>query len=256
MSVGISLAVKGLLGLGGAAIRHHDHLKPSLKAACRYPFKRLRVSCAALLSVCKNDRYLLVRSRHRPETFGPIGGVFKYFPTAERALTDLQFEAQTTPAGQSPALDGDLRGYIPAMSLPPFLEWLKRRIDREQSDCIRRELREETSEAGHPEAFDLFSNAAFNLLRTIHEGPDKVPGMKFVQFRYLEIYCPLNADDGIDYLYEAESGNPNIITATKREIQAGRTERGAVIGSHSAYLFGKRRFGAEPVPMVGSIDVD
>lgn len=256
MSITASLALRATSAAALALIRHHDHLVPILKSTCLFPLKRVRVSCAAILLLCKDDRYLLIRNEHRPEEFGPIGGVFKYYATAERALEDLSFEPQLTRAGNTAPLDGDLRGFVPSLVLGPFLSWLKRRRDREQSECIRRELHEEVTAIGQGEALKLFAEARFNLVRTVHEGPATVAGMRYVQFRYIEVYSALDANDGIDFLYNAADTDDDVITATRREIRACRTDRGHVIGSHASYLIGKQRFGGEPVPMVGSADID
>src|SRR5438105_15920103 len=58
------------------------------------PTTHMRVAFSALLRIADSDQYLLVRNLHRPETFGPFGGVYKYFDDAQPALDKFEFHPQ------------------------------------------------------------------------------------------------------------------------------------------------------------------
>ncbi len=205
---------------------------------------------AALLSVTQDDRFLLIRSHYRQEVFGPIGGVFKYYPTARNALDLYGFSPQRRPGDFGEDLRSDLRGFIPGRSMPNFLRWFVSGKQREV-EPLTREIREELDEIGlrHYESREPYK---FDLIRTIYEGPTGVPGEAYLQFRFLQIYrLDYSCETGrslTEHLFSQASQNPNLIAVTSAEIRRRRANSGEFIGEHSAYLIGDRRTGIEPAP--------
>lgn len=203
--------------------------------------KDLRISCAALVRVEFQGQYLLVRSLHRREQFGPFGGVYKYLAGAARILDQMDFRPQATERD----MGRDLRGFIQETHLSTFIEWFTTGIDRETfKDCLKRELIEECREAGIavPPNLDQIS---YNHIRTVGEGPLPIPASGYNQYRSLDIY-EISQDTQAEIFFasfcDLTAGNSNLLWATSQEIIAGRTRKGILIGPHAAYLFGSRRF--------------
>lgn len=62
------------------------------------PQKEIRVAMAALIRITSGDNYVLIRNLHRPESFAPLGGVYKYFDEARHPLDTCEFRAQVVDA--------------------------------------------------------------------------------------------------------------------------------------------------------------
>src|SRR4030095_15237559 len=54
----------------------------------------MRVAFSALLRLMDGERFILVRNLHRPETFSPFGGVYKYLTSAQQHFDKLEFHPQ------------------------------------------------------------------------------------------------------------------------------------------------------------------
>lgn len=212
---------------------------------------RIRVSIAAILRLGSGGKWVLIRNHLRKETFAPIGGVIKTRATSRDALDALDFEPQDS--GNHEGMINDLRGFLPRKNLPKFIQWLETNQGRESGEqCLHREIVEELKEIGYtfnlPSAFDL----GLHLVRTVEEGPEKVPGHNYTQYRRFEVYesRPEQKESVqfLDDLCMSASGNANMITAETREVRSGRNGKGLPISHHAAYFFGKERvhFGAPP----------
>jgi pimeloyl-ACP methyl ester carboxylesterase len=206
------------------------------------PRANLRVAMSALLRIERQGRYLLVRNMHRPEQFSPFGGVIKYTIGARTALDQLEFKPQVI----DPTMEYDLRGFISYSNLEKFLKWFEEVNNRETPrNCLVRELTEELGEAGISHTND-FGELKFSRIREILEGPQIVPAENYHQFRNFDVY---DLDPGIpdnqvmtDFLVQESQHNANLLWVSPAEIQKGRAYGGQVIGSHSAYLIGNRRY--------------
>ena len=133
----------------------------------------IRVSIAAILRLELDGGFLLVANIHRPNTFGPFGGVFKILSNSKAKLQDLGF---------TPEYDGDvgdrvrdLRGYISYQNLARFREWFMIGKGRELAGrCLRRELREELNEVqARGDLISETNQLEFSLVRVVEESPSE-----------------------------------------------------------------------------------
>lgn len=239
------------LNLLKACWKHQDHLWPATKSVTVFRKGDVRISIASLLRLEKDGRFLLIRNPNRPEAYGPIGGVFKYYPMALDQLDKMEFRGRQIHVDGAEDFERDLRGELPATNLPIFLNWFKARQGREEQDCIRRELREELQLIGVPGAIQsVAERLSFSLVRRVHEGPFKHANLPIPQFRYFEVFrlvTSAGAEDTIDNLFALAENKPDdLLVASTSEIQRLRARDGRVIGGHSQYLFSSKWHGAEP----------
>ncbi|WBB52443.1 hypothetical protein [Verrucosispora sp. WMMD573] len=234
-----------LIALGGLLWRHRGHF--GLLRATVFPSGRLRVSVAALLRVKDDDSYVLFHNPIRPHAYGPPGGVVKYRSGARKALDAVGFVDQRRSTGRVAAMRHDLRGFVPSRSGIDFLRWYSRGDDRESGpECLRRELREELAEVGHPELVPLTENLRFALVRTVLERPRPTPGKQYSTLRSFEVYDAVTdtpeAAELVGRLV-ALGHNPaetQIVLVDASDIEDGRS--GAhLISPQSAFLLGNRR---------------
>jgi hypothetical protein len=212
------------------------------------------VSFSVLLRIRDNDRYVLFDSLSRPGSYGPPGGVVKYFPAAMGILEQLGFQQETRSLSAEPT-GCDLRGLVPVRSARHFLRWFDTGAYREDAvECLRRELAEELGEVGFTN-LDVDSHAlGFRPVRTVIEGPDTVPHRQFLQLRRFEIF-ELVARDTVALelvrtlaVVGADPAFPGVVCADRADIEHGRCG-GALLAPHCAFLIGTRRL-APDLPAV------
>jgi pimeloyl-ACP methyl ester carboxylesterase len=212
------------------------------------PNSELRVSMSALLRIEDGDRYLLVRNTHRPESFGPFGGVFKFHSEARSRLDKLDFRPQAI----DPEMRNDIRGFLPFRCLDDFLSWFREGTLRETySECLRRELREECSEVGMGEVH-VPDSIRFRHIRSVIEGPEPIPGHNYIQYRIFEVY-DLVSETEQDRSFRTElekhsQKSTDLLWATSSEIIGGRASGKQVIGHHTPYLLGQQRYRQDDPP--------
>ncbi len=204
----------------------------------------IRVSFSAFLRVAKGDSYLLVRSLHRREAFGPLGGVYKYAASARRHLDELQFRPQGS--GTSKDMTNDLRGFLPRRQLLAFLKWFDEGKEREDhTTCLRRELIEELRETHVPKGRPLPQLLQFERLRRVQEGPARVAGQPFSQYRIFDFFDLADPSPEVTAFFAELRSiavmHKDLLLATSREIIVGRSADGRLIGHHAGYLFGRQR---------------
>ncbi|MEU4510462.1 hypothetical protein AB0G05_13255 [Nonomuraea wenchangensis] len=240
-----SLIASFLIAVAALAWRNREVL-PALSVALR-PWATVRVSMSALLRIGRDDRYVLFHTPYTPGSYGPPGGVFKFRPEATTALDRLSFRADRR-AAQRDMMSSDLRGFLPASALAPFLRWFDRGADRESVvECLRRELAEELKEVGHAELAPGVADLTFKPVRRVVEPPRKVPGKDFRQLRVFEVQEAVLADETawrtLRRIIElAEDPNEQqVIMVSAQEIIEGR-HGDSLIGPQSAFLFGTRRY--------------
>lgn len=214
----------------------------------------VRVSLSVLLRIRNNDRYILFNSLSRPGSYGPPGGVLKYFPAATGILEEFGFQ-QETRSLRGEVTGFDLRGLVPARSIRAFLRWFDTGAYREDAaECLRRELEEELGEIGFTGP-DIDARALlFHRIRTVVEGPDPMPHRRFRQLRRFEIFdllVPNTAALDLVRALAAAGANPDdpgVVCADRTEIAHGRSGA-ALLGPHCAFLLGPRRL-APDLPAV------
>jgi len=211
-------------------------------------FKRnatLRLSISCLLKIQKGDKYLLIRNVQRSEQFGPIGGVSKYYLSAQSFLTEIDFEVDSSSSYEkSLKLERDLRGYTKAKNLFKFINWFEKKTDRELN-CLDRELKEEFEEILEKGILDNLKSFEFSHIKQIFENPHKVSGKQYLQFRIFDIeqfsQDYIITTNILDRLSVASITNKNLIWVTADEIRLGIDNKGNIIGSHSIYLIDNKR---------------
>lgn len=222
-----------------------------LKCRLVQPNLDMRIAFSALLRISKGGRYVLVRNLHRPEVFGPFGGVYKYFEQGRSELDALLFKPQDF--GPDEDMKDDLRGFIPRKRLPKLVKWYQTSDLRESSGvCLYRELSEELKEAGLDSTLKPPAMLSLRRVRAVEEGPEQVPGERYTQYRVFEVYEPLMRDNlvgtFIDNVFAAAVKNPSILVADADEILVGRTKGDHLIGHHAAYLLSGKRIRTDDPP--------
>ncbi|WP_337288987.1 hypothetical protein [Candidatus Methylomirabilis sp.] len=224
-----------------------ERLSKARLVACRVwrPNAELRVSLSALLRISDGGRFLLIRNYHRPELFGPVGGVYKYYDDARVQLDEVSFRPQDV--GRGDDMRNDLRGFLPRRYAPQLIKWYEQRTLRESPEaCLLRELREELREVKLVSRVSPPAELPLRPVRTVREGPERVPGQAYTQYRVFEVFdIATNATaaaDAFRRLFEiAAVGHDHLLIATSDEIVAGRARNGRRIGSHTAYLIRRSR---------------
>lgn len=222
------------------------------------PHDEIRVSFSALLALREGAEYLLVRNLHRKESFGPFGGVIKRKNDSSEVLNALEFRPQEIDKD----MRGDLRGFLPRKNIGRLLAWYRRNADREKyHECLRRELLEELREAGLK--LSIPDILVFRPVRTIKEGPYRVDGEGYLQYRIFEIYELDTSHEHLQLFERAmidtarshtraltakKKSQATLLFATPEEIRRGRSKSGLLIGHHAGYLFGSKRIRPE-LPM-------
>lgn len=205
----------------------------------------IRVSFSAFLRMRDGDGYVLVRSLHRKEAFGPFGGVYKYHTSAARELDAHEFRPQCV--GGSTDMERDLRGFIPRRRLLGLTGWFDSGEDREDASiCLKRELSEELGEirvdGSLPPIPQLLS---FRLVRRVYEGPARAAGQTYWQYRVFDFFDILEHSDEVrrfvHAVIDAARTHNDLVVASSHDIVTGRAPDGRLIGHHAGYLFGRRR---------------
>lgn len=206
----------------------------------------VRVSCAAILRIKADDRYVLLHTPSRPGTFSPPGGVFKYFSPAERLLGDMGFREDRVDA-LAEDMRFDLRGFIPAAATKDFRRWFAGGAYREDTaECLSRELGEELRESGLEHLEPGPRRLVFSPVRTVAPGPHQVPGQAYRQLRVLDVCDLVVSDPRARRLREEliraglDDTVPTVICVTADDIAYGRSGV-ALIAAHASYLVGTER---------------
>jgi hypothetical protein len=235
-AIGIHLAVAAL-----------ERLRKARLVACRVwrPNAELRISFSALLRISDGGRFLLIRNLHRPELFGPVGGVYKYYNDARVQLDEVSFRPQDV--GRGDDMKNDLRGFLPRRHAPKLIKWYEQRTLRESPEtCLLRELREELREVKLVSRVSPPVELPLRPVRTVREGPERVPGQAYTQYRVFDVFEIASnataAADAFRRLFEiAATGHHHLLIASSDEIVTGRARDGRRIGSHTAYLIRRSR---------------
>jgi SMODS-associated NUDIX domain len=229
------------------AFRHGFLRLRFLKCATIRRSEDMRIAFSALVLLRDGDHYLLVRNLHRPESFAPFGGVFKYKDLS--MLDQFEFRPQTLGSIDNINSDmkDDLRGFLPRKNLSALVAWFRKGKGRETADdCLRRELAEEIQEIGISRQVKCPEVIPFRFIRRVEEGPENIPGETYTQYRIFEVYEPDISKPSVNKLVKtlmsrAYSGEKDLLFATSQEIVSGRAASGNLIGHHAGYLFGNKR---------------
>jgi len=211
--------------------------------------KEVRVATSAMLRIADGNKYLLVKNLHRPDIFGPFGGVYKCDVEAQALLDRVEFKPQDEPDPID--MKGDLRGFLPRRNLSAFRTWFLDGRDREEPiTCLRRELKEELEQIGTSVDHQIIDTLRFRLVRRVDEGPAAAVGQPYQQYRMFEVYEIILTSDRVKHfvqeLFLLPAGNDGLIVVSASEIIKGRAANGCQIGQHAAYLLGSKQIRPEP----------
>lgn len=211
----------------------------------------VRVAFSAVLCIQDSGKYLLIRNLHRPESFAPLGGVYKYYLDALPFLQGLEFRPQSFVGATD--MENDLRGFLPRRHLKKLATWYRSGSQREDhSACLNRELREEIAEAGV--FVRIPSGLRFRQIRTIIEGPEKAAAVEYLEYRIFEVYG-LEAQEGKAGKFERElcrqarEHSGTLVMASPEEIRKCRTQSNLVLAPHSNYLISSERLPYKTPPI-------
>lgn len=234
-----------------ALIVNRKRIPIDLRYRVLYRKSRVRISMASVLRVECDGRYLLVANLHRPGSFAPLGGVYKYYDSARERLDELEFVGQShSPTGHRD-LKADLRGFVPAKQLAAFVKWFEGARDRE-TNALDRELQEELAEAGLPELVPFARGLSYRFIRTVKEHRRTVSGTDYAQLRRIDVYEPIGDEKGRRFVRAvcgASEDCASLTLVTSDQITRGRDDRGQLLASHTQYLLQSSTDSSEPPPI-------
>lgn len=201
---------------------------------------QVRVVCSTFLRVQnKNGKYLLIRNLHRPEFFSPIGGCYKYFPTAKPYLDQTLFSQDTLVRTDESSMD--IRGYVRRRFVADFFTWFSlNNATRETTrECLIREINEELfgeSNLISPKDIDL-SKLEFRYVRSYLEKAT-IDESNTLQFRFFEVHDLGMESEASQALakFLTTVSSKNLLWVDEKDIRVGRTSGNKAIG-HAAVLF-------------------
>jgi hypothetical protein len=225
---------------------NRHNLRLSARCSLLLRRRRVRVSCSTLLRIVDGPgRYLLAQTRLRRQTFGPFGGVFKYFESARTQFDKFGFEPQVMNQPNTPGIEHDVRGFLSGSSVSSFMLWFRKGAGRESdTECLKREFREELAEVGLGGLVPTVESLEFAFVREVIEPPVRAEHGGYWEMRIFRVYdLDTSNRSGID-LREQLLGNAAahdcLVLATADQVRSGRAH-GRLIGHHAAYLFTNRR---------------
>lgn len=223
---------------------------------------RVRISICSFLIIRVENRYCLIKSFHRPGEYGPVGGVIKYDGRNHELNHQIEFEQQYRGLPGTEELKDDLRGYVDGRNLYRFVRWFERGECRETAvECLNREIHEELSEVDAPFNAPQFTGKDFVKVRTIHEGPKRVPNHDYRQFHIFEVYDLSDSENAKELKAQLSAfalKSSDVIFVTPSQIYSGRVSRPAganasgafEIGRHSEFLLRNYSKRPESAPML------
>lgn len=149
-----SVAIGFAIPLIDALVRHWDIARFAIMSMKAWN-KDVRISISYLFRIRVQDRYLLIRSR-RFGHFQPVGGVFKYYPSAKGLFDKIEARDDDLFPIDEQGI-GDLRLTIKGRNLARFFDWFNSRRGRETD--VWREFNEELILPG------LLSSQTFRFIR-------------------------------------------------------------------------------------------
>ncbi|WP_146108261.1 hypothetical protein V5P93_007110 [Actinokineospora auranticolor] len=220
------------------------------------PRRLVRVSMSVLLRIREDERFVLFHAASRPGSFGPPGGVVKYFPPAAAVLDALGFqEERPRHDGDRDTKRADLRGFLPTTCLRDFLHWFDSGAYRETAEeCLERELVEELTEVDLRRLVPGVTSLDHRYVRTVSEGPHEVPGKPYRQYRRFVVHDAVAANATALRLVRElvaagdDPGQSLVVTTGRDSIVHGR-HGPVLVAPQSALLVGARRILPDVPPM-------
>lgn len=134
-----------VLPIVDASVTNSHYLRLAMSSIAHFN-GRVRVSISYLFRIEVNGEYLLVRGSRYTYQFQPVGGVYKFNPSARNMFREWNVETDDFIPIDDVSLD-DLRVRIPGRHLLRFVRWFETGRNREVGPL--REFNEELVQAGH-----------------------------------------------------------------------------------------------------------
>jgi len=186
---------------------------------------------AYLFRIKVGDDYMLVRSNRIRDQFQPVGGVYKYHPSA-RGILDSFGAVSDVFVGHDEDSSNDLRRVLQRGSkLPAFLKWFHSKRNREHEPS--REFREELITAGIVDP-DLFAHINSQLVRSIGIGIRYSPELEIDEYLFADVFelLPTTEQESIlEALKQVDSGKYKFVD--ERCIRSYGQTCGIRVGSHT-----------------------
>lgn len=194
-----------------------------------YKNKRIRLSFAYLIRIRVNNKYLLVKSGHDRQLYGPVGGVY-HIEHTEYVYHKLGFVRDKTPGDST-----DIRGTILGKSIKKFIKWFDRKENREITP--NREFEEEIINSGIAPK-ELFLDLDFKFIGTHYRGIEYDSFYKIDELCRFDIYELILNEQQIQYFEKAKK-NKDFIFVTSDDIKTfGVNEQNdrRSIGTQTIYI--------------------
>lgn len=185
------------------------------KNAAPYVYKQefnneqVRLSFAYLIRIKVNNKYLLVKSGHKRNLFGPVGGVY-HIEKTDYIFNKLGFYRDETPGDSA-----DIRGRIKGKNITKFIKWFDLKKERETTP--NREFYEELVNSGILD-INLFGEPDFVFVGTKYDGISFSDPYHCYELKRFDIY-ELTIDDKQEKVLQSIRSNKSIFLATKEEIE-------------------------------------
>ena len=140
----IGAATIAVLGYCARLLKENRRRLALLGTSITKQKKRIRISAAYLFRIKIDERYLLILGGNIDQ-YQPVGGVYKFFPSAKIIREELGIKRDTKFA-EGPKAKDDIRITLPGKNLLNFMNWFDARIGREVDTW--REFHEELVASG------------------------------------------------------------------------------------------------------------
>lgn len=194
-----------------------------------YNDKKIRLSFAYLIRIRVNNKYLLVKSGHKRELYGPVGGVY-HIDHSDYVYNKLGFSRDETPGDPN-----DVRGKIQGKNIKKFLKWFNKKENREITPY--REFEEELIKtAVVPD--NLFAGVNFEFIKTYYRGIAYDPYYKIDELCRFDIYELVINDEQTKY-FVSNKLNKSLKLVTREEIETGGITKDndkRTIGDQTIYI--------------------
>ena len=194
-----------------------------------YKNKRIRLSFAYLIRIRVNNKYLLVKSGHNRQLYGPVGGVY-HIEHTEYVYNKLGFARDKTPGDST-----DIRGTILGKNINKFIKWFGRKENRETTP--NREFEEEIINSGIAPK-ELFPELDFKFIGTHYRGIEYDSFYEIDELCRFDIYELILNEKQVQYFEKAKK-NKDFILITSDDIKTfGVNEQNdrRSIGTQTIYI--------------------
>lgn len=197
----------------------------------------IRLTIAYLFRIEVNGKYLLVKSKRIPNTYQPVGGVYKYYdPEAKKDLLAMGAETDNC-MGNDAISERDLRVMLSNRNkIHQFLQWFFNGENRETDPW--REFYEEMVVTKILPA-EEFGYIHYELVGQCFEPIHRDKFLHVDTFKYADIFTPkFVTHSQIEELKKLVTNSSNeYIWVNKDEIEKGKSNDNHIIADHTKKIF-------------------